>query len=113
MTVAGDTALDAPAIDDPGYCGALTIRIADSEFQTHGTLRGRFDPIDGRYHWYGRLAADERLSLRAERRPAEVTVVTPQGASAGTMGDPDFWGRLRVAGVGRPPFAVPTLEEDA
>lgn len=113
MTVVDETVRETHRIDDhEGYAGPVTIRVADSEIEVQATLRGQFDPIDGRYHWYGRLASHDRLARLAGRAPAEVTVVTSEGASNGRMGDADFWGRLRVAGVGRPPFAIATLDGD-
>lgn len=98
--------------DEDGYSGELTIRIGADEVRVHGTLRGQFDPIDGHYHWYGRLAPDDGLTGRAARAPLEVRVVTPEGQGEAKMGDVDMWGRLRVAGIGRPPFPLPTLDED-
>jgi hypothetical protein len=66
-------------------------------------LRGQFQPIDGRFHWWGRVAADETLA--AQQTPgAEVTVATPHGEATGRLSDVDPWGRFRVTGTGRPPF---------
>jgi hypothetical protein len=66
-------------------------------------LRGRFEPIDGLFHWYGRIAADQRL---ADRHAAGDTVVltTPHGSAEGRLSDVDPWGRFRIGGTGRPPF---------
>jgi hypothetical protein len=97
---------------DPGYDGPLTIRLADQSLQLQGRLRGQFDPIDGRYHWYGRLEQSEELASLLTRTSAEVHVVTPGAEAVGTLGDADVWGRLRVAGSGRPPFELPDLDED-
>jgi hypothetical protein len=66
------------------------------------TLRGHFEPIDGRFHWYGRLAADEALS---QWQPGTTVVLTtPGGSAAGRLSDVDPWGRFRISGTGRPPF---------
>jgi hypothetical protein len=66
-------------------------------------LRGRFEPIDGRFHWYGRIAADPAL---ADRHAAgdTVTLTTPHGRAEGRLSDVDPWGRFRISGTGRPPF---------
>ena len=66
-------------------------------------LRGHFEPIDGRYHWWGRVAAD--AAIDADHSPgAEVTLVTPYGEAIGRLTDLDPWGRFRVSGTGHPPF---------
>ena len=66
-------------------------------------LRGMFQPIDGRFHWWGRLAADERIDAVVESG-TDVVVRTPEGEASGRLSDRDPWGRLRVTGTGRPPY---------
>jgi hypothetical protein len=66
-------------------------------------LRGRFQPIDGRFHWWGRLAASADLDAQ-HRAGATVTLTTPHGSARGRLSDVDPWGRFRVSGTGRPPF---------
>ena len=76
-------------------------RIGDTEVTVR--LRGHFEPIDGRFHWWGRVGADEALD--AEHSPgAEVRLATPHGEATGKLTDVDPWGRFRVSGTGRPPF---------
>lgn len=65
-------------------------------------LRGFFQPLDGRFHWYGRIA--ETPALAAVRSGATVTLQTPYGEATGRVSDLDPWRRLRIAGTGRPPF---------
>ena len=65
------------------------------------TLRGHFEPLDGRFHWYGRLAAHEGHRWQSG---TDVLVTTPHGSAAGRLSDLDPWGRFRVSGTGRPPF---------
>lgn len=68
------------------------------------TLRGAFQPIDGRFHWYGRIAATDQLP--PERSGASVVLRTAYGEAVGRLSDIDPWGRHRVSGTGRPPFAL-------
>jgi hypothetical protein len=66
-------------------------------------LRGQFEPLDGHFHWYGRIATNARLA--AARRPGDTVVLTtPHGSAAGRLSDVDPWGRFRITGTGRPPF---------
>ena len=65
------------------------------------TLGGAFQPIDGRFHWYGRIAATALLP--AELSGATVVLRTAYGEAVGRLSDPDPWGRHRIGGTGRPP----------
>ena len=57
------------------YQGPATLAIGGSRFTVEVQLRGHFEPIDGRYHWYGRTAAHDALTaaLRSGRTPALLT----------------------------------------
>jgi hypothetical protein len=65
-------------------------------------LRGHFEPLDGRFHWYGRIAADAAVAELGAG--STVTLTTPNGSARGRLSDVDPWGRFRVTGTGRPPF---------
>ena len=95
-----------------GYSGPATLVVNDQEIAGEAELRGHFEPIDGRYHWYGRLTANPELdALLTGRISAELR--TPEGsAPVSKLGDADTWGRLRISGVGRPPFKVATSLAD-
>lgn len=87
---------------EPGeqYAGpAEIVGDGDTSVEVTVNLRGGFQPIDGRFHWYGRVAGHERLAS-GDR----VTIRTEHGDAEGRLSDVDPWGRLRIAGTGRPPF---------
>ncbi len=48
--------------DDDGYDGPATLVVGPDEFEVRVHLRGVFQPIDGRYHWYGRIERHEGLA---------------------------------------------------
>jgi hypothetical protein len=96
--------------DTDGYQGPATLRIGTSTFEVEADLRGRFEPIDGRYHWYGRLSRSDTLAAALTRGRAEGTLSTADGAAECEVSDPDPWLRCRVSGVSRPPFALTELE---
>jgi hypothetical protein len=95
------------------YAGSATLSSAEStaehqvgqevglEVAVEVTLRGAFQPIDGRFHWYGRVTAP---GLDAVGSGASVVLRTPYGVATGRLSDLDPWGRMRVTGTGRPPF---------
>ena len=88
-----------------GYDGPAELVTDGGPLDVRVTVRGVFQPIDGRYHWHGRLAADDRVD-ELGRAGATVVLATPGGRAEGTLSDVDPWGRYRIAGVGRPPFPV-------
>jgi hypothetical protein len=96
-----------------GYAGQARLRIADSEFDVHATLRGYFEPIDGRYHWRGRLTSNDALSAKLNGRTAQATLITARGSAQCTVSEPDPWGRYRVSGISTPPFPVAVAERPA
>ena len=98
--------------DDEGYTGPATVVVDDAEIEASVVLRGYFQPIDGFFHWYGRIAANDALSAAVGRSKKTAVLRTPEGEASGTIGDPDPWNRLRITGTSRPPFAVPTSLEE-
>jgi len=96
------------------YAGPAVLVVEHSEDGEHGehgehvehpvtvTLRGAFQPLDGHFHWYGRIAADPALAT--VRGGSAVVLRTPHGEASGKVADLDPWGRFRVSGTGRPPF---------
>jgi hypothetical protein len=105
-----DAAIEIPADEYAGpavvstdrsqaRCSTTTVEEVEVEVR----LRGQFEPLDGRFHWYGRIATNEHLT-EAQRSGDTVVLTTPQGSAAGRLSDVDPWGRFRISGTGRPPF---------
>jgi hypothetical protein len=94
--------------DEDGYAGAATLHVGEHELDVEVTMRGVFQPIDGRYHWYGRVAVNDALQHVTGGRKTAVTIRTPYGEAAGEVSDPDAWGRYRIMGTSTPPFRAGT-----
>ena len=92
------------ADDADRYVGPATLRIGGRTFAVQAYLRGQFEPIDGRYHWYGRLARSDALTASMRRGRAVGLLSTLEGAAECELYDPDPWERYRVAGISTPPF---------
>jgi cation diffusion facilitator CzcD-associated flavoprotein CzcO len=90
--------------EEDGYQGPAVLEVAERRFDVRVDLRGYFQPIDGRYHWYGRVAADPALDEVLAAGKQRGTLTTPQGSAPADVGDPDPWGRYRVEGISTPPF---------
>ena len=75
-------------------------------YEVEAHLSGRFEPIDGRYHWGGRLASGPEVAalVRAGRR--DVTLRGAGGAVSARLAEVDAWGGVRVSGVGAPPLSL-------
>jgi hypothetical protein len=91
-----------------GYDGPATLLADGASVDVEVQLRGQFQPIDGRYHWHGRVGPSDAVDALVEAR-ADVTVRTPHGESPTRLSDRDPWGRYRLTGTGRPPFDVDGL----
>ncbi|HEY6934832.1 MAG TPA: DUF4873 domain-containing protein [Marmoricola sp.] len=85
------------------YDGPAEILLDQGSIGVTVTLRGRFEPIDGRFHWWGRVHRCPALD-DAVRSGAVVALRTPHGSADGRLSDVDPWGRFRISGNGRPPF---------
>ena len=92
--------------DGDGYTGPACLTLGDASFDVEADLRGRFEPIDGRYHWYGRLARHDALTAELSRGRGTGVLTTPEGSASCELSDPDPWQRFRVTGTARPPFAA-------
>ena len=99
---------DSPDVEVEGYTGAATLVVGGAEFAVEVDLRGHFQPIDGYYHWYGRIAVHAGLDQALGGRKGAGELRTPEGAARGEISDPDPWGRYRIVGTSTPPFHVPT-----
>ena len=99
------TARESAHEREPGeeYAGPADVVVGEQRLTVPVRLRGHFEPIDGRFHWWGRLQASAALDATA-RSGATVTLETPYGAAEGRLSDVDPWGRFRITGTGRPPF---------
>ena len=90
------------------YRGPVTVRVDGAPVEVDAQLHGFFQPIDGSYHWYGRLAPDERISTwvaeHGRRAPIDVSVGDRDPVPA-RLGESNPWGGHRIAGTGPPPHA--------
>ncbi len=92
--------------DGDHYEGPATLTIGGSRYTVQVQLRGHFEPIDGRYHWYGRTAAHDALSAALKSGQVPGLLTTPEGSAPCELSDPDPWQRYRVTGISAPPFTA-------
>ncbi|WP_228538139.1 DUF4873 domain-containing protein [Nocardia sp. XZ_19_385] len=98
--------LTVPADREPAhdYSGPATLDAPGILLPVHVTLSGHPDPIDGHYHWYGRISATDDLP---DPGRAEVLLTVPDGQpTPARLQERDPWGNLRIVGTGTPPFQL-------
>jgi Domain of unknown function (DUF4873) len=104
--------IDVP--DEDGYDGPAELVDGDATVSVAVKLSGHFDPISGKYSWYGRVAASRQVAALVEAGARKVVLRTPYADVETSLSDVDPWGRPRVEGFGAAPFEVlTTLPEGA
>jgi hypothetical protein len=94
--------------DEDGYDGPAQLLDGDSVVPVTVKLAGHFDPISGKYSWYGRVAAGPEVAALVAAGVRRVRLRTPHGEVETALSDVDPWGRPRVEGLGQAPFEVLT-----
>jgi hypothetical protein len=101
----------SPPQEVTGFAGEATLTVGDQVLEVTVHLDGHLEPLDGRFHWYGRI-----------ERSAAVAAVKDAGATAGVLaidGAPpaelrlaeyDPWGHVQVKGTGAPPYRMDLIE---
>jgi hypothetical protein len=100
------------ATDDDGYTGPAELLVDGVAVAVEVKLAGHFEPISGKYRWYGRVTGSPQVAELVANGARAVLVRTPHGQAETALSDVDPWGRPRVEGFGRPPFPVLTSVPD-
>lgn len=100
--------------DEDGYEGPAELIDGARVVPVSVKLAGHFDPISGKYRWYGRVAASPEVADLVREGSRSVRLRTPHAEVETALTDVDPWGRPRVEGFGAAPFEVlTTLPEGA
>jgi hypothetical protein len=100
-----------PEHEDDGYRGPARLTLGTDVVDVEVTLSGHLEPLDGRYHWYGRVAQHQAVDA-AKRDGLTTAVVAIDGAvpASGRLAEHDAWGNVRITGLGAPPFELEPVE---
>ena len=98
--------------DEDGYNGPAELIDETTTIPVEVHLRGHFDPISGKYSWYGRVANQPEVAALVESGTRKVRLRTPHAEVETALSDVDPWGRPRVEGFGDAPFEVLTTLPD-
>jgi hypothetical protein len=94
------------APDEDGYAGPAELITGERVLEVSVKLAGHFDPISGKYSWYGRVSATPELAALLAAGTRAVLLRTPFAQVETSLSDVDPWGRPRVEGFGPTPFEV-------
>lgn len=94
--------------DSDGYRGPAELIDGEHVVAVDVDLAGHFEPIAGKYSWYGRVAASPEVAALTESGARTVLLRTPHATVEAAFSDVDPWGRPRVSGFGAAPFEVLT-----
>ncbi|WP_167006464.1 DUF4873 domain-containing protein [Mumia sp. ZJ430] len=96
---------DAEEQDEATYVGTLELVAGDEVVAARGTLSGVMQPIDGAYHWTGRLEPADALTALATKVGRKPIGVRAPGGTEVTarLGERNPWGGYRAAGPERRP----------
>jgi hypothetical protein len=94
----------------PEETPAVKARLIDEDrvYAVELRLSGHFQPIDGRFHWGGRMSAGPEVValLRSGRRDVFLAGTAGEAPVAARLVELDPWGGIRVTGIGPPPFVI-------
>ncbi|MGW0172928.1 DUF4873 domain-containing protein [Rhodococcus sp. NPDC003322] len=97
-----DTAYDGPAV--------LATGTAALDVVVH--LGGHFEPLDGHFHWYGRVDGPDLAGLSGRDRARLTLTIDAGQPRPAVLGEQDPWGHLRISGTGAPPYPLDEVELD-
>ena len=97
--------------DEDGYQGPARLVVGDDTIDVEVVLGGHLEPLDGKYHWYGRVVQSDAVDAAKKGGATEIGLAIADGASAeGRLAEHDAWGNMRITGTGAPPFERPAVE---
>lgn len=74
-------------------------------------LDGHLEPLDGKYHWYGRIQRSAAVVAAKDAGGTAGTLVIGAGAPAELrLAEYDAWGHVQVNGIGAPPYALDPVQ---
>lgn len=102
-----------PPEEETGYDGGAVLLAGDQALQVTVHLDGHLEPLDGRFHWYGRIDRSAAVTAAKDAGAASAELVIGDGAPATLrLAEIDPWGHVQVSGTGAPPYPLDAVEVD-
>ena len=68
-------------------------------------LDGHLEPLDGNFHWYGRIQRSDDLAAAKQAGATSAQLAIAGGPPAPLrLAEADPWGHVQVIGTGAPPY---------
>ncbi len=100
-----------PPEEDSGYDGAALLLLADHELEVTVHLDGHLEPLDGHFHWYGRIDRSDDIVDAKDGGVTLAHLVIAGGPPAELrLAEYDPWGHVQVNGAGAPPYKLEAVE---
>ncbi|GAA3814545.1 DUF4873 domain-containing protein [Nocardioides panacisoli] len=100
-----------PPEEESGYAGPARLVLGGDQLDVTVRLAGHLEPLDGRFHWYGRI--ERTADVVALKDGGAVTgelAIGDRGPAAVRLAEYDAWGHVLVTGVGAPPYPLEPVE---
>lgn len=103
----------APPEEANGYDGEAVLLTGDDTIAVTVHLDGHLEPLDGRFHWYGRIERSAAVDAVKNAGGTTARLAVNGGEPADLrLAEHDPWGHVQVNGTGAPPYAMDPVEID-
>ena len=97
--------------DEDGYRGPARLSAGGDVIDVEVVLGGHLEPLDGKYHWYGRITQHAAVDAAKRAGATDVELAIGDGPRApARLAEHDAWGNMRITGTGAPPFELAEVE---
>ncbi len=97
---------------DHAYAGPAALDTGAGTVVVVARLNGHFEPLDGHFHWYGRVDGTGPDALDGAARTGLTLTVGAGPPRPATLGEQDPWGHYRISGTGAPPYPLESVHVD-
>lgn len=94
--------------DVEAYSGHAFVQIESERYPATVVLAGHFEPLDGRYHWGGRILPLREVAEAVRSGVRSATLHVEDRAFAVHLAEVDPWSGVRIRASGTPPWAAAT-----
>jgi hypothetical protein len=100
-----------PPEERSGYDGPASLLVGDRSLDVVVHLDGHLEPLDGLFHWYGRIERNDDLVAAKDGGATTAELVVDGGPPAPLrLAEYDPWGHVQVNGSGAPPYPLDAIE---
>ena len=100
-----------PPDEETGYDGSAVLLVGELAIDVVVHLDGHLEPLDGRFHWYGRIESSAAVTAAKDAGATAGRIAIGGGSPAEVrLAEHDPWGHVQVTGAGPPPYPLEAIE---